>query len=230
MKNNLFYEKSIWSRGNNFIAGIDEVGRGPLAGPVIACAVILPKGFYLEEIDDSKKLSSRKREELFHVIKKEAVSIGLGRVEEDVIDRINIRQASFLAMKKAVINLKIRPDYLLVDGEKIPQIDIQQIPIVKGDSLSFTISSASIIAKVTRDRLMDEYHHVWPEYNFREHKGYGTSKHLLLLKKYGPCPIHRRSYRGVGDSRSSLVASRSWGNRHSRVNGNPDAVSQRNLS
>lgn len=194
MKNNLFYERSIWGEGSNFIAGIDEVGRGPLAGPVVACAVILPKEFYSEDIDDSKKLSPAKREDLFHIIKREAVSIGLGYVKEDVIDRINIRQASFLAMKKAVARLKIHPDYLLVDGEEIPQIGIPQIAIVKGDSLSFTISSASIIAKVTRDRLMDKYHGLWPEYNFHKHKGYGTSEHLSLLRKYGPCPIHRMSY------------------------------------
>ncbi|MDD5772845.1 MAG: ribonuclease HII [bacterium] len=197
MKNNLFYEKSVWVQGSNFIAGIDEVGRGPLAGPVVACAVILPKEFYLEEIDDSKKLSSQKREELYNIIKKEAVSIGLGLIREDVIDRINIRQATFLAMKKAITRLKIPPDYLLVDGEKIPQIDIPQIPIFKGDSLSFTISSASIVAKVTRDRLMDKYHKFWPEYNFCSHKGYGTEEHLLCLEKYGVCPIHRRSFKPV---------------------------------
>ena len=197
MKNNLFYEETVWSQGNDLIAGIDEVGRGPLAGPVVACAIILPKEFYLEEITDSKKLSSRKREELFNIIKKEAVSIGLGLVREDVIDLINIRQATFLAMKKAISRLKIQPDHVLVDGEKIPQIDIPQIPIVKGDTLSFTISSASIIAKVTRDRLMDKYHNFWPEYNFRGHKGYGTKEHILSLEKYGICPIHRKSFKPV---------------------------------
>lgn len=200
MKNNLFYEKSVWLQGSSFIAGIDEAGRGPLAGPVVACAVILPKEFYSEEIDDSKKLSSGKREELFRIIKKEAVSIGLGLVREDVIDRVNIRQATFLAMKKAITRLKIQPDYILVDGEKIPQIEIPQIPIVKGDSLSFTISSASIIAKVTRDRLMDKYHNFWPEYNFRSHKGYGTKEHLFSLEKYGACPIHRRSFSPVREA------------------------------
>lgn len=200
MKNNLFYEKSVWLKGNDFIAGIDEVGRGPLAGPVVACAVIFPKGFYLEEIDDSKKLSSKKREELFDIINKEAISVGLGLIREDVIDRINIRQATFLAMKKAITRLKIQPDCLLVDGEKIPQISIPQIPIIKGDSLSFTISSASIIAKVIRDRLMDKYHRLWPEYNFRSHKGYGTKEHLLSLGKYGVCPIHRKSYKPVRDA------------------------------
>ncbi|MEW6089111.1 MAG: ribonuclease HII [bacterium] len=200
MKNNLFYEKLVWSKGCNFIAGVDEVGRGPLAGPVVACALILPKEFYLEEIDDSKKLSPRKREELFDIIKNKALTLGLGRVDENVVDRINVRQACFLAMKKAIKSLEIKPGCLLVDGEKIPQIGIPQIPVIRGDSLSFTISSASIIAKVTRDRLMDEYHKLWPEYNFINHKGYGTKEHLLSLKKHGPCPIHRRSYQPVKET------------------------------
>jgi len=177
-----------------FICGIDEAGRGPLSGPVVAGAVILPKGCKILYVNDSKKLSEKRREELFDVIMKEAISVGVGIISPGRIDEINILQATYEAMREAIQKLTITPDILLNDAVTIPRIDIAQVPIIKGDAKSITIGAASIIAKVTRDRMMIEYAQIFPEYGFEKHKGYGTAAHIQALKEYGPCPIHRRSF------------------------------------
>lgn len=177
-----------------FICGIDEVGRGPLAGPVVAGAVILPKGCSILYINDSKKVSEKKRNELFEIISKEAVSIGIGIVSPARIDEINILQATYEAMREAIQNLSIRPDILLNDAVTIPGIEIVQVPIIKGDAKSITIGAASIMAKVTRDKMMEEYAQIFPEYGFEKHKGYGTPAHIEALKEFGASPIHRRSF------------------------------------
>ena len=177
-----------------FICGIDEAGRGPLSGPVVAGAVVLPKGCRILYINDSKKLSAKKREELFDVIMREAISVGVGIISPARIDEINILQATYEAMREAIQKLTITPDILLNDAVTIPRIDIAQVPIIKGDAKSITIGAASIIAKVTRDRMMIEYAQIFPQYGFEKHKGYGTAAHIQALKEYGPCPIHRRSF------------------------------------
>ena len=177
-----------------FICGIDEAGRGPLSGPVVAGAVVLPKGCRILYVNDSKKLSSKKREELFDVIMREAISVGVGIISPSRIDEINILQATYEAMREAIQKLTITPDILLNDAVRIPRIDIAQVPIIKGDAKSITIGAASIIAKVTRDRMMIEYAQIFPEYGFENHKGYCTAAHIQALKEYGPCPIHRRSF------------------------------------
>ena len=177
-----------------YIAGIDEVGRGPLAGPVVTCAVILPKGEKILYVNDSKKLSEKKREELYDIIMERALAVSIGIKGPDVIDDINILQATYKAMQDSINNLKIKPDILLNDAVTIPEITIPQVPIIKGDAKSITIASASIIAKVTRDRMMIEYDKLFPEYDFAGNKGYGSEKHIAALKKYGPCPIHRNSF------------------------------------
>ncbi|MCR4808009.1 MAG: ribonuclease HII [Lachnospiraceae bacterium] len=179
-----------------FICGIDEVGRGPLAGPVVAGAVILPKDSSILYVNDSKKLSETKREELYDVIMKEAVSIGLGFVDNRRIDEINILQATYEAMRQAIGKLDPKPTLLLNDAVTIPGVDIKQVPIIKGDAKSISIASASIVAKVTRDRLMVEYDKEYPEYDFAGNKGYGSARHIEAIKKYGPTPIHRRSFIG----------------------------------
>lgn len=176
------------------ICGIDEVGRGPLAGPVVAGAVILPKDCDILYINDSKKLSEKKREELYDVIMERAVAVGLGYSTPERIDEINILQATYEAMREAVSKLETVPDLLLNDAVVIPQVNIRQIPIIKGDAKSISIGAASIVAKVTRDRLMVQYDEVYPEYGFASNKGYGAQAHIDALKKYGPCPIHRRSF------------------------------------
>lgn len=176
------------------ICGIDEVGRGPLAGPVVAGAVILPKDCDILYINDSKKLSEKKREELYDVIMERAVAVGLGYSTPERIDEINILQATYEAMRQAIANLQVAPDLLLNDAVTIPQVDIRQVPIIKGDAKSISIGAASIVAKVTRDRLMVQYDEVYPEYGFASNKGYGAQTHIEALKKYGPCPIHRRSF------------------------------------
>ncbi|MCR5420609.1 MAG: ribonuclease HII [Lachnospiraceae bacterium] len=180
----------------NYICGIDEVGRGPLAGPVVAGAVILPKDCSILYINDSKKLSEKKREELYDIIMEKAVSVGLGYVDNSIIDEINILQATYEAMREAIGKLDPIPDLLLNDAVTIPKVNIRQIPIIKGDAKSISIGAASIVAKVTRDRLMVEYDKEYPEYDFAGNKGYGSSKHIEALKKYGPTPIHRRSFIG----------------------------------
>ena len=177
-----------------FICGIDEAGRGPLSGPVVAGAVVLPKGCRILYVNDSKKLSEKKRNELFDVIMKEAISVGVGIISPARIDEINILQATYEAMREAIQKLAITPDILLNDAVTIPRIDIAQGPIIKGDAKSITIGAASIIAKVTRDRMMIEYAEIFPEYGFEKHKGYGTAAHIQALKEFGPCPIHRRSF------------------------------------
>lgn len=177
-----------------YICGIDEVGRGPLAGPVVAGAVILPKDDMILYLNDSKKLSEKKREMLYDEIMNRAVATGIGMASPARIDEINILQATYEAMRMAIDNLKVRPDILLNDAVTIPQVDILQVPIIKGDAKSISIAAASIIAKVTRDRLMVEYDKVLPEYDFASNKGYGTKAHIAGLKELGPTPIHRRSF------------------------------------
>ena len=170
------------------------MGRGPLAGPVVAGAVILPKDCNILYINDSKKLSEKKREELYDIIMEQAVATGIGMVGPGRIDEINILQATYEAMREAIHNLSVTPDILLNDAVTIPEVPIRQIPIIKGDAKSISIGAASIIAKVTRDRLMVEYDKVMPEYGFASNKGYGSKEHIEALKKYGPSPIHRRSF------------------------------------
>lgn len=177
-----------------FICGIDEAGRGPFAGPVVAGAVILPKDSRILYVNDSKKLSEKKREELYDVIMKEAVSVGVGIAAPERIDEINILNATYEAMQQAINNLTVTPGILLNDAVNIPGIDKKQIPIIKGDAKSLSIASASIIAKVTRDRIMYGYDKLYPEYGFAKHKGYGTKQHREALAEYGPCPIHRKTY------------------------------------
>lgn len=179
-----------------WICGIDEVGRGPLAGPVVAGAVILPKDSRILYINDSKKLSPQKREELYDVIRKEAVAIGIGMASCERIDEINILQATYEAMRSAIGQLAVQPDLLLNDAVTIPQVDIPQVPIIKGDAKSISIGAASIIAKVYRDRMMEEYDKMYPGYGFASNKGYGSQEHIQALKKLGPCPIHRKSFIG----------------------------------
>ncbi len=177
-----------------YVCGIDEVGRGPLAGPVVAGAVILPKNCGILYINDSKQLSAAKREELYDVIMEQAVAVGIGMVGPGRIDEINILQATYEAMRKAISKLSVKPDILLNDAVTIPGVDVRQVPIIKGDAKSISIGAASIVAKVTRDRLMEEYDKVFPEYGFASNKGYGSAEHIAALKKYGPTPIHRASF------------------------------------
>lgn len=186
------YEREYENCG--LICGIDEVGRGPLAGPVVAGAVILPKDCDILYINDSKKLSEKKREELYEVIMERAVAVGIGYSTPERIDEINILQATYEAMREAIRALAVEPDVLLNDAVTIPQVNIRQIPIIKGDAKSISIGAASIVAKVTRDRLMVQYDEIYPEYGFASNKGYGAQTHIEALKKYGPCPIHRRSF------------------------------------
>ena len=188
----MLYERKYADYG--IICGIDEAGRGPLAGPVCAAAVTLPKDHPILYVNDSKQLSPKKREELYDVIIRDAVSYGAALSSEKVIDEINILQATYRAMREAVKMLDPAPHLSLNDAVTIPGLTIRQVPIVKGDAKSASIAAASIIAKVTRDRLMIEYDRLYPEYGFAEHKGYGSQKHIEALKKYGPCPIHRESF------------------------------------
>ncbi len=190
----LTYEKKYWDAGVLRIAGVDEAGRGPLAGPVVAAAVIFPPGEIIDGVNDSKKLTEKKRESLFHRIHDRAVSVGVGIVAHDVIDRINILQASFLAMNKAIDALSSAPEQLLVDGNFFRHERFPVENIVKGDALSHSIAAASIVAKVTRDALMKELHEAYPEYGFARHKGYGTKAHIDAIRTHGFSPIHRRSF------------------------------------
>ncbi len=186
------YEYRFRERG--LLCGIDEVGRGPLAGPVVAGAVILPKDCEILYLNDSKKLSGKKRELLYDEIMEKAVAVGLGVVDQRRIDEINILQATYEAMRLAIGALKVRPDLLLNDAVTIPGVEIPQVPIIKGDAKSVSIAAASIVAKVTRDRMMVEYDAVYPGYGFASNKGYGAAKHIAALKEIGPCAIHRRSF------------------------------------
>ncbi len=193
------YEISEYERKYSqytYICGIDEVGRGPLAGPVVAGAVILPKDCNILYINDSKKLSEKKREELYDCIMENAIAASVGFASVERIDEINILQATYEAMREAVSKLAVLPDILLNDAVTIPEITIPQVPIIKGDAKSISIGAASIIAKVTRDRLMVEYDAIFPEYGFASNKGYGSSQHIEAIKKYGPCPIHRKTFIG----------------------------------
>ena len=193
---NLEFEKEIWAKGR-IPAGVDEAGRGPLAGPVVAAAVVLPDDCKIEGLDDSKKLSHSKRKKILEEIKLIAISYAVGIVEPEEIDKINILRASLLAMEISVKQLTTKPDYLLIDGNQKTSLLLMQETIVKGDSKSCSIAAASILAKVTRDSIMEEYHSIYPEYNFKGHKGYPTKEHYQALREYGPCPIHRKTFRGV---------------------------------
>ncbi len=190
----LRYERELWSSGCRYIAGVDEVGRGPLAGPVVTAAVILPEDFDLLGVDDSKKLTPKKRDELFEKIKEAAVCWAIGRREPGRIDEINILNATKEAMLDAVNGLSVRPDHVLIDAVKLPSLDIPQTSLIHGDALSVSIAAASILAKVTRDREMEEMAKVWPGYSFEKNKGYGTKAHYEGLKALGPCPIHRKTF------------------------------------
>ena len=186
------YEKEYAEYG--YICGIDEVGRGPLAGPVVAGAGILPKDCDILYINDSKKLTAAKREELYDIIMEKAVAVGIGMASPARIDEINILQATYEAMREAISKLSVKPDLLLNDAVTIPGVDIRQVPIIKGDAKSISIGAASIVAKVTRDRMMAEYDKIMPEYGFASNKGYGSAEHIAALKKVGPSPIHRASF------------------------------------
>ena len=192
------FENELYNNEINFIAGIDEVGRGPLVGPVVTAAVILPKDFYDERINDSKKLTEKKRELLYDVIMENALSVGIGISSPEVIDETNILNATKKAMIEAINNLSIKPEHLLIDAVKL-DIDIPQTSIIKGDAKSQSIASASIIAKVTRDRMMVELDKKYPMYDFKHNKGYGTKKHIEALYKYGPLKEHRKSFAPVSE-------------------------------
>ena len=179
-----------------YVAGIDEAGRGPLAGPVVAAAVILPKDIFLPSLNDSKKVTEKRRDVLFDEIKQNAIAYGIGIASNTLIDEINILQATYEAMREAINALEKTPDVLLVDAVHIPDINIKQVGIVKGDAKSVNIAAASILAKVTRDRIMVEYDKIYPEYGFASNKGYGTATHIAALKEVGPCAIHRKSFIG----------------------------------
>ena len=192
----LEYENNLYNEGVTLIAGVDEVGRGPLIGPVVACACILPVNFYHKDIKDSKKLSEKKREEMYKIIKENAISIGLGIVSEKVIDEVNIYEATKIAMKEAIKNLNITPEHVLIDAMKL-ELNIPSTSIIKGDAKSESIAAASIIAKVTRDHMLDEMDKEYPMYDLKNNKGYGTKKHLEALRTCGPCKYHRVSYSPV---------------------------------
>ena len=193
------YETKAREKGYRLVAGADEAGRGPLAGPVVAAAVVLPPDAILQGLDDSKKLSPAKREELFPKIQTQAIAYGVAVVNPEVIDEINILQAALLAMKQAVEMFPSDPDLLLIDGNQKIDSSIEQWTIVKGDAKSFSISAASVLAKVTRDHIMEDYHHLYPQYEFARHKGYGTRLHRDLIAEHGPCPIHRSTFKGVAE-------------------------------
>ena len=196
------FEHNAKSKGYKYIAGVDEAGRGPLAGPVVSAAVILPKDFSLAGINDSKKLTEKKRDTLFPLIKEQALAVAGGIASHEEIDQINILQASLLSMKRAVENISIPPDFLLpdfllIDGKFTIDSTIDQAAIIKGDSKSISIAAASIIAKVTRDAIMKNLHDTYPQYNFDQHKGYPAKAHKQAILDHGPCPVHRRTFKGV---------------------------------
>jgi ribonuclease HII len=188
-----FMEYEAYSEGFQLVGGIDEAGRGPLAGPVVAACAILPPGVLLYKLNDSKKLSALQRDLLFDQIREKALAYGIGIVENDIIDDINIYQATKIAMQKALENMRIQPDYLIIDAVKLP-VEIPQKAVPKADANSVSVAAASILAKVTRDRIMLEMDKVYPEYGFAKHKGYGTEEHINAIKEKGLCPIHRRSF------------------------------------
>ena len=188
------YEGEAREQVYTAVCGVDEAGRGPLAGPVCAAAVILPAGLVIEGVNDSKKLSEKMREELFPVICEKALAYGIGWADEREIDEINILQATYRAMKRAVESLPLTADYALIDGNRMPPLAIPGTTIVKGDALSMSIAAASILAKVSRDRVMVQFSREYPQYGFEQHKGYGTAAHVQALREYGPCPLHRQSF------------------------------------
>jgi ribonuclease HII len=190
----LLEERRLWEEGYTLVGGVDEVGRGPLAGPVVASCVILPKGIIIEGVDDSKKLTPAKREELYEIISEKAEAIGLGVIDHKRIDEINIYNATIEAMMQAVSACKKAPEYLLLDAMHLKELSIPQLPIIGGDGKSQSIAAASIIAKVTRDRMMVQLAEIYPEYGFEKHKGYCTDEHVEAIRKYGMSPIHRRSF------------------------------------
>ena len=194
LKHMLEIEDSLYQKGYKLVCGVDEAGRGPLCGPVVAAAVILNKDDMIEGVNDSKKLSEKKRECLYDVIMQKAIAVGVGMSDVDIIEKVNILNATKLAMKQAIKNLKIKPDYVLIDGNQMIDIDIDAQTVVSGDAKSESIAAASIIAKVTRDRLLIEYDKKYTEYGFAKHKGYGTKAHIEAIKKYGLTPIHRASF------------------------------------
>lgn len=194
----LQYEKELYKNGYELICGTDEAGRGPLVGPVVASAVILPKNYKLDGLNDSKQLSEKKRLKFYDIIMRDALSVGVGIVNADVIDEINILEASRLAMNMAIDNLKIKPDYILTDAMKLTR-DVPVLPIIHGDALSLNIAAASVIAKVTRDKIMTEFGMMHPEYEFERHKGYPTKRHIELVKKYGILKEYRKTFRPIRD-------------------------------
>jgi len=189
----------FWSRGIQLLCGIDEAGRGPLAGPVIAASVILPSWTSIDGVKDSKLLSPLQRERAFDKILKNSISIGVGIVEPIIIDRTNILLATYEAMKRAILDMEVFPEFLLVDGFKIPKLPIPQRGIIHGDRVSLSIGAASIIAKVVRDRIMEMYDLIFPQYDFCNNKGYGTKKHIEALRRFGPCEIHRKTFRPISE-------------------------------
>ena len=198
-------DKSYFKEGYNYICGIDEAGRGPLAGPVVVAAVIMPKDSMIEGVNDSKKVSEKKREKLYELIIEEAISYSVGIVDQNEIDRINILNATKAGLTEAVRTLKVKPELILVDA--LTNIDTCGVPyqsIIKGDAKSYSIAAASIIAKVTRDRIMRQWDEIYPQYGFAKHKGYGTKAHMEALRRHGPCPLHRRSFAPVSQMELSI--------------------------
>jgi ribonuclease HII len=190
----LFFERNAHEAGYTCVAGLDEAGRGPLAGPVVAAAVVLPQGLLIPGLTDSKQVSPQERERLFEVIRTQAVCSGVGIADEQTIDEVNILQATIIAMERALQALDTHPDFLLLDAISLPRVPLPQKPIIKGDCRSHSIAAASILAKVTRDRIMLELHEKYPCYHFKKHKGYGTKEHLSLLREHGPCDAHRKTF------------------------------------
>jgi ribonuclease HII len=200
----LSLESDLWRKGFRTVGGVDEVGRGPLAGPVVAACVVFPQDFFLPGVNDSKKVTAKKRERLFDQILHAAHEVGIGIVGEKTIDSMNILNASLKAMRKAVKELKKEPEFILVDGnQRIPDLPLPQMPVIKGDSKSLSIAAASIVAKVIRDRIMFNCHRKYPEFSFAAHKGYATRAHVQALQAFGPCEIHRRSFKLVKPCRTN---------------------------
>jgi len=200
----LFFEKKASKKGFSCIAGLDEAGRGSLCGPVVAGAVVFPQDLFIKGLDDSKKLTARSRELMFHKVINFADDIGVGLVRAKIIDKINILKATKIAMKRAFYKLQHKPDYLLIDALELEEIDIAQLPIIRGDQKSQSIAAASIVAKVIRDRIMEKWDLIYPEYQFKKNKGYATSEHIHALNKFGPTEMHRMTFRKVFDCRVLL--------------------------
>lgn len=206
--NNREYEEELEKKGIKYIAGVDEVGRGPLVGPVVTACVILPTGYQLDGLTDSKKLSLKKREMYFDIIMRDALSVSIGIKDEKIIDEVNIYEATKLAMYEAINNSKIKPEHILIDAMKLENLEIPSTSIIKGDLKSITISAASIIAKVTRDRMLVELDKKYPEYGFAKNAGYGTKQHIDAIEKYGIIPEHRKTFKPVSDHLDNLYMNR----------------------